>query len=113
DLKPMNFIAFTLLPTPLQWRFTQEGTVVEMRLHSNLKTSSTQTVTSLLQQGAGLGVLPDYSARTLVEQGELQRVLPAWQLPAGGIFAVYPPGPHRPAKVRQFVAFLQQQLSDH
>ncbi|MBU2426646.1 MAG: LysR family transcriptional regulator [Gammaproteobacteria bacterium] len=113
DLKPMNFIAFTLLPTPLQWRFTQEGKAVELRLHSNLKTSSTQTVTSLLQQGAGLGVLPDYSAHTLVEQGELRRVLPAWQLPAGGIFAVYPPGPHRPAKVRQFVAFLQQQLSDH
>ena len=111
DLKAMNLIAFTLLPTPQLWRFTQGDQVVDLRLPSDIKTSSTQTVTSLLLYGAGLGVLPDYSAKTMLQQGLLQRVLPKWQLPAGGIYAVYPPGPHRPAKVRQFVAFLQQYLA--
>ncbi|RVU33345.1 LysR family transcriptional regulator [Rheinheimera riviphila] len=111
DLKTMNLIAFTLLPTPQQWRFTQGNQLMDLRLPSNIKTSSTQTVTSLLLHGAGLGVLPDYSAKTMLQQGLLQRVLPEWQLPGGGIYAVYPPGPHRPAKVRQFVAFLQQYLA--
>ncbi|OBP13188.1 hypothetical protein A5320_20060 [Rheinheimera sp. SA_1] len=110
DLKAMNLVAFTLLPTPQQWRFSQGKQVVELRLPSSIKTSSTQTVTSLLLHGAGLGVLPDYSAKAMQQQGLLQRVLPEWQLPAGGIYAVYPPGPHRPAKVRQFVSFLQQGL---
>ena len=110
DLTTMNLIAFTLLPTPQQWRFKQGSTTVDLRLPSCMKTSSTQTVTSLLLHGAGLGVLPDYSAKTMLQQGLLQRLLPEWQLPGGGIYAVYPPGPHRPAKVRQFVAFLQQCL---
>jgi len=110
DLKAMQLIAFTLLPTPQQWRFVKEQQVLELRLPSTIKTSSTQTVTSLLLHGAGIGVLPDYSAATLLRQGLLQRLLPDWQLPSGGIYAVYPPGPHRPAKVKQFVAFLQQAL---
>jgi DNA-binding transcriptional LysR family regulator len=112
DLTTMSLIAFTLLPTPQQWRFKQGSQSVDLRLPSSIKTSSTQTVTSLLLQSAGLGVLPDYSAQALLQQGLLQRVLPEWQLPAGGIYAVYPPGPHRPVKVRQFVAFLQQQLAN-
>jgi len=110
DLKTMNLIAFTLLPTPQLWQFKQGQQSVDLRLPSSIKTSSTHTVTSLLLHGAGLGVLPDYSAKVLLQQGLLQRVLPEWQLPAGGIYAVYPPGPHRPAKVRQFVAFLQKAL---
>ena len=96
-----------------QWRFKQGSTTVDLRLPSCIKTSSTQTVTSLLLHGAGLGVLPDYSTKTMLQQGLLQRLLPGWQLPGGGIYAVYPPGPHRPAKVRQFVAFLQQSLAQH
>jgi len=110
DLKTMNLIAFTLLPTPQLWQFKQGQQSIDLRLPSSIKTSSTHTVTSLLLHGAGLGVLPDYSAKVLLQQGLLQRVLPEWQLPAGGIYAVYPPGPHRPAKVRQFVAFLLKAL---
>lgn len=111
DLKTMNLIAFTLLPTPQLWRFSQGDRKLELRLPSSISTSSTQTVTSLLLNGAGLGVLPDYSAKHLLQQGLLQRLLPEWQLPGGGIYAVYPPGPHRPTKVRQFVAFLQRHLA--
>lgn len=113
DLKTMQLIAFTLLPTPQQWRFVRDQHKVELRLPSVVKTSSTQTVTALLLHGAGIGVLPDYSAKTMLQQGLLQRVLPDWQLPSGGIYAVYPPGPHRPAKVRQFMAFLQQYLLEN
>jgi DNA-binding transcriptional LysR family regulator len=95
----------------LWWRFVKGTEQQELRLHSNIKTSSTQSVTSLLLSGAGIAVLPDYSAKSLIEQGLLQRLLPEWQLQQGGIFAVYPPGPHRPAKVRLFVDFLQQTLA--
>ena len=107
----MDLVAFTLLPTPQQWQFKQAEQSVAVRLPSCISTSSTQTVTALLLHNAGLGVLPDYSAKHLLQQGLLQRVLPEWQLPGGGIYAVYPPGPHRPAKVRQFVTFLQQHVA--
>ena len=40
-----------------------------------------------------------------IANGELVRLLPDWQLPRGGIWAVHPPGRHVPAKVRAFIDF--------
>ncbi|CAM5224695.1 HTH-type transcriptional regulator PtxR [Alishewanella longhuensis] len=77
-------------------------------MQAPLKTSSTHTITALMLAGAGLGILPDYSARELVSSGQLMRLLPDWELPQAGIYAVYPPGRFRPARVTAFVDFLQQ-----
>jgi DNA-binding transcriptional LysR family regulator len=79
-------------------------------MRSQIKAGSTASVTALLKAGAGLGVITDYSATALIQQGELQRVLPQWQLPKGGIYAVYPPGQFRPARVKLFVDFLKEWL---
>ncbi len=116
DLTALHFIAFSPLPTPLSWRFSQAGSEGEeqrVRLRSYFSTSSTQSVTSLLLAGAGLAVLPDYTARPLIQSGQLQHVLSDWQLPGGGIYAVYPPGPHRSQAVRQFMQFFQRWLAEH
>ncbi len=79
-------------------------------MRSQIKAGSTAAVTTLVKAGAGLGVMTDYSARPLVQQGELVQVLPHWQLAKGGIYVVYPPGQFRPARVRLFVEFLKQWL---
>ena len=55
-------------------------------------------------------MLADSIAAEALARGELERVLPDWDLPGGGIYAVYPPGRHTPAKVRAFVEFLREQL---
>lgn len=114
DLATMRFIAFTPLNQPQQWSFSQTNPhtgVTEQQsqyLQAPLKTSSTQTITALMLAGAGMGILPDYSARDLVSSGQLIRLLPNWRLAQGGIYAVYPPGRFRPARVTAFVDFLQQ-----
>ena len=41
--------------------------------------------------------------------GRLLQVLPDWQLPSGGIYAVFPPARFRPAKVRALVDCLLEQ----
>lgn len=108
DLADMRFIAFTPLNQPQQWTFTQDKQQVSQYLQAPFKTSSTQTITALMLAGAGMGVLPDYSARELVGSGQLVRLLPNWNLAQAGIYAVYPPGRFRPARVTAFVDFLQQ-----
>jgi DNA-binding transcriptional LysR family regulator len=117
DLTALHFIAFSPLPTPLSWRFRRttgsEAEELTVRLRSYFSTSSTQSVTSLLLAGAGLAVLPDYTARPLIQSGQLQHVLSDWQLPGGGIYAVYPPGQHRSQPVRQFMQFFQRWLAEH
>jgi len=114
DLASRHFIAFTPLSQPQQWTFSQSDPhtgakqQVSQYLPAALKTSSTQTITALMLAGAGMGILPDYSARDLVSSGQLVRLLPDWSLAQAGIYAVYPPGRFRPARVTAFVDFLQQ-----
>lgn len=113
DLASHSFIAFTPLSQPQQWTFSHTNPhtgatqQVEQYLPAALKTSSTNTITALMLAGAGLGILPDYSARELVNGGQLVRLLPNWALAQGGIYAVYPPGRFRPGRVTAFVDFLQ------
>jgi len=108
ELAQHNFICFSLLPSALHWDFTNGTEELQVLMRSHIKAGSTGSVTALLKAGAGLGVLTDYIAKRLIQQGELQQVLPQWQLPSGGIYAVYPPGQFRPARVRLFVEFLKQ-----
>lgn len=111
ELPQHNFICFSLLPSALHWSFSKGADEVQVQMRSQIKAGSTASVTALLKAGAGLGVITDYSAKRLIQQGELQRVLPLWQLPRGGIYAVYPPGQFRPVRVRLFVAFLREWLT--
>jgi DNA-binding transcriptional LysR family regulator len=110
DLTGYPLIAFNQLRTPLHWHFSQAGRMEEVHFTSRFTVSSTASIQALLLQHAGLGILTDYTAQPLIAAGQLSHVLPDWQLPAGGIYAVYPPGPHRPLKVRRFVELLQQHL---
>lgn len=104
------FISFSLLPSPLLWHFQQGDTQHHQLLKARFTVSSTAAVQGLVQQGVGLGVLTNYSAKPLLETKQLRRVLADWDLPDGGIYLVYPPGEHRPAKVKVFVDFLRQKL---
>jgi DNA-binding transcriptional LysR family regulator len=114
DLAAHPLIAFNALRQPLHWLFQQQDTKTnhytnyQHQFHSQFSVSSTASLQALLLQHAGLGVLTDYSASPLIAAGQLIRLLPDWQLPEGGIYAVYPPGPHRPLRVRRFVELLQQ-----
>ena len=100
-------IAFTLLKDAQLWRFQQGASMVEQVIDSRLLAGSTRTLTALLLAHQGIGMLTDYAAQPLIESGQLVRLLADWQLPDGGVYAVYPPGSLRPAKVRQFIAELE------
>ena len=111
DLSRHEWIALTLLPSPLTWTFTSPAGVAEtVRLASRLQTDSPAALRALVIGGAGLAVLEMLSIAEELQRGRLQRVLPGWSLPRGGIYAVYPPGRHLPAGVRAFVEFYRGKL---
>ena len=111
DLAAHQWIALSVLPTPLTWKFTgPRGQQRSVRMASRLRSDSAAATRALLQAGAGISVLDSYSAGRAVQDGSLVRVMPQWQLPRGGIHAVYAPGPHVQAKVRAFIDFYAQRL---
>ena len=64
--------------------------------------------------GAGIALLPDFSAQAALRKGQLVRALPDWR-PVGGfaesIYAIRPYSPHVPRAVAALVAHLRQGLA--
>lgn len=112
ELARHQWIALSVLPAPLTWKFIgprrQQATV---RMTSRLRCDSAAALRALLQAGAGVAVLDSFSAAQPVGDGRLVRLLPQWQLPRGGVHAVYAPGRHVQAKVRAFIDFCSVQMA--
>ncbi|MEO7495433.1 MAG: LysR family transcriptional regulator [Massilia sp.] len=111
DLMRLDWLALTLLPKPLTWTFTStKGKSTTVQLNSRVKVDSPGTLRAMLRHGGGVSVLDEFSAQEDLRNGTLVRLLPAWRLASGGMFAVYPPGCHISRKAQAFVAFYQEYL---
>jgi DNA-binding transcriptional LysR family regulator len=100
------WITLSLLPSPNTWTFEQAGGKKEtVHMKSRMLVDSPQTLLQLVEHGAGISVLEERTLHDALRAGRLVRLLPRWQLPEGGIYAVLPPGRHVPARVRAFLDF--------
>jgi DNA-binding transcriptional LysR family regulator len=112
DLARHEWVALTLMKTPLTWKFTSaRGQARTVRVSGRVRTNAVGALRGLLEAGAGLSVMDEFSAARAIAQGTLVRVLPQWALPRGGIHAVFPPGRFVPAKARAFAAFYKDWLT--
>jgi DNA-binding transcriptional LysR family regulator len=108
EITQFPFVANTALREPLSWTFTlNENERQTVNLQASIFLDATLAVREAVGQGAGLSVLPDYTIADDLATGRLVQVLPQWQLPAGGIHAVFPAARFRPEKVRAFVELLE------
>lgn len=111
QLAEHDWVALTLMPTPLTWKFVSRRNAIQtVQVKSRLRVDSPGALRAMLRGGAGISVLDQYSAQDDVSAGHLTRLLSDWTLPRGGIYAVYPPGRHVAAKVRAFIAFYREWL---
>ncbi|ATP27508.1 transcriptional regulator [Chromobacterium violaceum] len=112
ELAGHDWVALTLLKTPLTWRFAGAGGEEEtVRMRARIKVDSAASLRSLLLAGAGMSVLDSFSVQEDLRQGRLIHLLPRWTLPKGGVYAVFPPGRHAPAAARAFVEFYRVLLA--
>lgn len=107
DLAAIPFVANTALRDPLYWRFSR-GDLERRNVHmqASISIDTTPAVLRAVLAGAGLSVLPDYLVADDIKAGRLLHVLPEWQLPSGGIYAVYPASRFRSPKITAFVDML-------
>lgn len=106
------WIALSLMPTPHTWKFEHpEHGAETVHVKSRIQVDSPGALLSLVVAGAGISVLEENSVRQALASGELVRLLQAWSLPAGGIYAVLPPGRHVAPKVRAFIDFYRAFLA--
>lgn len=107
-----DWLSLSLLPTPLTWKFSHaDGKDVVVHMNSRMQVDSPSALLSLIEHGAGISAMEEMSMKESVDAGRLVKLLPAWSLQKGGVYAVLPPGRHVPAKVRAFIDFYRAFLA--
>jgi DNA-binding transcriptional LysR family regulator len=107
QIADLPFIANSVLRDPLGWTFANgDGQQRSVRLSSTLAIDATLGVLEAVRGGVGASVLPDYAVQADLASGRLARLLPAWSLPSGGIYAVMPATRFRRARVTAFLNVL-------
>jgi len=106
DLRQHEWIALSLLQTPLTWKMTDSnGETETIHVKSRIQVDAPNALLSLVQHGAGISVMDERTAQAAIDAGALVRLFSQWALPVGGIYAVLPPGRLVAAKVRAFIDF--------
>jgi DNA-binding transcriptional LysR family regulator len=94
------------------WNFTNvKGETATVRPTGCLRTNNGDAMLPILTAGLALGILPEFFLRDALAEGHLEVILPEWQLPAGAVHWVTPPGGLRPKRVDLLGAFFAEKLS--
>jgi DNA-binding transcriptional LysR family regulator len=104
-------IGYSYTTTPETWRFTKNGKSATVRPSGPLRVNNGDAMLPALIAGTGLGILPEFILREALAGGQLERLLPDWSLPSGGVYWVTPSAGPRPKRVEVFADFLIEKLS--
>lgn len=89
------------------------GARVSVAVRGSFAANNSEALREAALGGAGIALLPDFSAQRDVAAGKLAVVLPQWRsVDAFGasVYAVRPYGPHVPRAVQALVAYLREKL---
>jgi len=62
-----------------------------VRMQHRISLDSGFALRRMAEEGLGVVMLPDFFVRESIDEGKLCEVLPGWQAPSFGIYAVWPP----------------------
>jgi DNA-binding transcriptional LysR family regulator len=83
---------------------------VELQLKGRFVANNMGVVRGAVEAGLGIGIIPQSLCRKSLQEGRLKTILNAWQLPASGLYAVYPSPRHLTPKVRSFIDFISEHM---
>lgn len=113
-LQQHSCICLGEIPADAQWKFQRGQQRITVPVKGRYAANHTGVRLSAIQQHLGIGSLPYFTAREALEQGEIVQVLPEWTFKTqycGGLWVLYPPNKHLPAKLRALIQFLSERLA--
>ena len=110
ELARHAFAVYANFQDPETLRLRRGDEQREARIRASLRVNNAEVMLAAARAGLALSVLPLWCAAEDLQRGTLRRVLPAWQPPASGIWAVYASARHQPLRVRSFLDYLAQRL---
>jgi len=121
DLQQHNCLHYPRSQDTPVWTFTPQGTgrgrqaaAVSVPVRGRLAANNSEALREACLAGAGIALLPDFSAQDALRKGQLVPVLGAWQVDGGfgrHLFAIRPYTAHVPRAVSALVAHLRKGLA--
>ncbi len=105
-------LSYSYQLTQDSWRFRRKTSseVASVRPQGPLRVNNGEAMLPSLIAGIGLGLLPEFIARAALDAGQLEIVLPEWQLPASAVYWVTPPGGPKSGRITALADFLACRL---
>lgn len=95
-----------------KWPFVREGIDHSIKISPTLMTNHPEAILESAIHGIGLTILPTFIASDAITKGKLKIVLQDYATLTLDIYAVYLSRHYLPLKVRVFVDFLKQKITD-
>lgn len=113
DLAEHRLVAFPCRAGAPVWLLRDRGgRTVPVVEPLRLACSAVDGIAKLVEDGAGIALLPTYIAGPQIAAGRLVRVLPGWEGPPDALSAVYAGAQFVPPKVRAALDFFIERLRD-
>lgn len=112
ELRQHNCIQFTLSGHVDNWTFKRGDRSAQVPIDGRYKVTSSIAVRDALRAGFGLSLIPRLYVSEDLAEGRLRTVLDDWSAVETSIYAVYPSRLYMIAKVRAFVDFLIEEMSE-
>jgi DNA-binding transcriptional LysR family regulator len=112
ELRELDWIVHTGFERAQVWTAPGEradGRAV--KLAGRLKADSAAAILAFVLADRGAAILPDWLIGEARASGKVIELLPTYQLPEQGVYAVYPDAEHVPVKVRRFIDFVRDYVA--
>ncbi len=113
DLREHNILSFSYQASANVWHFIgPDHKPVAVPVTGTVQMNNSLALRNALLGGVGIMRTPTFVVGNDIQQQRLIRLLPKFQAPEVSIFLVYPQRRHLSPKVRAFVDFIAQEISD-
>ncbi|WP_295515699.1 LysR family transcriptional regulator [uncultured Stenotrophomonas sp.] len=106
DLEQHDCLGYSYWASGNQWPLQGPGGETRVTVNSILQANNGDVLREAAIAGMGVILQPDFLLEDALADGRVVRVLPEWDVPAIGIFAVYTSRSHLAPKVRSFIDYL-------
>ncbi|MFZ4834941.1 LysR substrate-binding domain-containing protein [Rouxiella sp. Mn2063] len=111
DLAQHQAIVYVLRGGGESWSFSQNGREVAMIVSGRIRVNAAEGIRTAVLADMGIAVASVWMFSEELAQGQVQVVLPDWELPPIDLWAVFPSGRLVSAKARAFVDFVDNVMA--
>jgi DNA-binding transcriptional LysR family regulator len=113
DLRDHNIVTYRYQDSALEWHFrTPEGKSTSVAVSGSLAMNNSLALRAALLDGVGITRTPTFVVGQDIKEGRLVALLRDHEPPEISIFLVYPQRRHQSPKVRAFVDFIAERISE-